>query len=264
MVTGHIYPSGMAIKITPLNMMCKPSFVPSLRVRPFVACPKIKSICAAYQEREILTLRGGAEANFSGAPMPVLRDGGKHVHMINGRKRRPCAAAAAAAKKKEFIYPQMTSKPRWWWRTLACLPYLVPLHEAWSIAGYVYRLHPYMEKFDFLTDPFLITYSMVPRWLLMFAYFMVYYFVGRRKELPHFARFHIFLALLLSQAIGAMGMVCGWMPGVVFKGRMAYLWAAFAFAEMLTVLHCMQCSLRGMYSDIPFISDSTYINLSWS
>lgn len=119
-----------------------------------------------------------------------------------------------------------------------------------------------MEKFDFLTDPFLITYSMIPRWLLMVTFFAVYYLVAKRKELPHFLRFHIFLALLMSQAVGALGMVCAWMPGLVFKGKMVYIWAAFAFVEMLTVIHCMQCSLRGMYSDVPFISDSTYINLS--
>jgi len=39
-------------------------------------------------------------------------------------------------------YPPMTKKPKWRWRTLACIPYLMPLHETWLNAETTYNIPP--------------------------------------------------------------------------------------------------------------------------
>ncbi|KAK4393336.1 Serine/threonine-protein kinase SAPK10 [Sesamum angolense] len=47
------------------------------------------------------------------------------------RRRLPLPPRASKDVPYTFRFPAMTKKPRWWWRTLACLPYLMPLHETW-------------------------------------------------------------------------------------------------------------------------------------
>ncbi|KAJ8622715.1 hypothetical protein MRB53_031244 [Persea americana] len=69
--------------------------------------------------------------------------------------RSPLVPQASTDIPYSWRHPPMTKKPRWWWRTLACLPYLMPLHGTWLHAETAYHLHPFLEELEFLTEPFL-------------------------------------------------------------------------------------------------------------
>ncbi|MBA0809905.1 hypothetical protein Gohar_001932, partial [Gossypium harknessii] len=113
----------------------------------------------------------------------------------------------------------MTKKPKWWWRTLACLPYLMPLHETWMYAETAYHLHPFLEDFEFLTYPFLGAIGSLPSWFLM-AYFFVAY-----------------LGIVI-------GTVSRWMPLAIYWGKFGmHFWTAVAFAYLFTILECIRCAL---------------------
>ncbi|KAI7998752.1 hypothetical protein LOK49_LG10G00621 [Camellia lanceoleosa] len=98
-----------------------------------------------------------------------------HTIPMLPRRQRPFKVPRASKDVPySFRYPAMTKKPRWWWRTLACLPYLMPLHETWMYAETAYHRHPFLEDFEFLTYPFLGAIGRLPSWFLM-AYFFVAY-----------------------------------------------------------------------------------------
>ncbi|CAK9154523.1 unnamed protein product [Ilex paraguariensis] len=163
-----------------------------------------------------------------------------------------------------FRYPAMTKKPRWWWRTLACLFYLMPLHETWMYAETAYRLHPFLEDFEFLTYPFLRAMGSLPSWFLMAYFFAAYLGMVRRKEWPHFFRFHVVMGMLLEITLQVIGTVSRWMPLAVYWGKVGmHFWTAVAFAYMFTVLECIRCALAGMYADIPFVCDAAYIQIPY-
>ncbi|KAG1365416.1 hypothetical protein COCNU_12G004160 [Cocos nucifera] len=139
-----------------------------------------------------------------------------------------------------FRYPPMTKKPRWWWRTLACIPYLMPLHETWMYAETAYHLHPFLEDFEYLTYPFLGFIGSLPAWFLMAYFFVAYLGVVRRKEWPHFFRFHVVMGMLLEIALQVVGTVSRWMPLALYWGKLGmHFWAAVAFAYLFTVLECI-------------------------
>ncbi|CAA6658419.1 unnamed protein product [Spirodela intermedia] len=146
-----------------------------------------------------------------------------------------------------FRFPPMTKKPKWWWRTLACIPYLMPLHETWMYAETAYHLHPFLEDLEFLTYPFLGFIGRLPSWFLMAYFFAAYLGVVRKKMWPHFFRFHVVMGMLLEIAL-QFGM---------------HFWTAVAFAYLFTVLECMRCALAGMYADIPFVCDAAYIQIPY-
>ncbi|XP_062219135.1 protein TIC 20-I, chloroplastic-like isoform X2 [Phragmites australis] len=164
------------------------------------------------------------------------------------------------ASLSSFSYPELSSKPKWWWRTLACVPYLLPLHNMWSHADTIYQLHPYLQRFGLLYA-FIDTMALLPGWLFLVIFMTIYFFVVRRKWSPHFLRFHIILAILLDTGSQAMATACNWNPSIVFQGKpMAYFWMTMAFIQIFTVLECMRCALSGVYPNVPFMSHSAFIH----
>lgn len=140
----------------------------------------------------------------------------------------------------------------------------MPLHETWMYAETAYHLHPFLEDFEFFTYPFLGAIGRLPSWFLMAYFFAAYLGVVRRKEWPHFFRFHVVMGMLLEIALQVIGTVSRWMPLAVYWGKVGmHFWAAVAFAYLFTVLESMRCALTGMYADIPFVCDAAYIQIPY-
>ncbi|XP_031120685.1 protein TIC 20-I, chloroplastic-like [Ipomoea triloba] len=165
----------------------------------------------------------------------------------------------------DYPYRAMTEKPKWWWRTLACLPYLMPLHMTWYFAAESYHLRPLIEKSDFLSKPYNNFLQRLPSWLLMAYTFIACFAIVKRKECPHFLRFHVMMAILLENLMHIIIIVYGWMPPFVHWGNNigTHIWTAVTFVCIMTVLKCMKCALSGMYADIPFVSDAADFHLKY-
>ncbi|CAM8939660.1 hypothetical protein QQ045_015193 [Rhodiola kirilowii] len=163
-----------------------------------------------------------------------------------------------------YRYPPMTKKPQWYWRTLACLPYLMPLHETWMYAETAYNLHPFLEQFEYMTYPFLGVIGKLPPWFLMAYFFCAYLGVVRKKEWPHFFRFHVVMGMLLEIGLQVVGTSNRWMPKGLYWGKLGmHVWTALAFGFLFTVLECIRCALSGMYADVPFVCDAAYIQIPY-
>ncbi|KAK4745717.1 hypothetical protein SAY87_012029 [Trapa incisa] len=213
-------------------------------------------------------LLGFPGPNFSASSTPLLN--GEHGGLssllppITKRHKTRMSPQVSKDVPYSYRYPPMTKKPRWWWRTLACLPYLMPLHETWMYSETAYHLHPFLEDFEFLTYPFLGAIGSLPSWFLMAYFFVAYLGIVRRKEWPHFFRFHVVMGMLLEIALQVIGTVSRWMPLGVYWGKLGmHFWTAVSFAYMFTVLECIRCALAGMYADVPFACDAAYIQIPY-
>ncbi|XP_040934518.1 protein TIC 20-I, chloroplastic [Gossypium hirsutum] len=220
------------------------------------------------QDSKSWQVKGLPPLHLSAASTPLLSGdlGGLALTVPLFRRRRSSSLVPRASKDVpySFRYPPMTKKPKWWWRSLACLPYLMPLHETWMYAETAYHLHPFLEDFEFLTYPFLGAIGRLPSWFLMAYFFVAYLGVVRRKEWPHFFRFHVVMGMLLEIALQVIGTVSRWMPLAIYWGKIGmHFWTAVAFAYLFTVLECIRCALAGMYADIPFACDAAYIQIPY-
>ena len=133
-------------------------------------------------------------------------------------KLRPRTQVGCQASLSSFSYPELTSKPKWWWRSLACVPYLLPLHNMWTYADAISQLHPYLQRFSLLYA-FIDTMALLPGWLFLVIFLTIYFFVVRRKWSPHFLRFHIILDILLDTGSQALATACNWSPIIVSPYR---------------------------------------------
>ncbi|XP_010263072.1 PREDICTED: protein TIC 20-I, chloroplastic-like [Nelumbo nucifera] len=236
------------------------------------ACSSIRCSWGSYKERMSWTTRDWPSMYLSAASTPLLSGNlGSLSHTIpllaswnRASGRSSMAPKASKDVPYSFRYPPMTKKPKWWWRMLACLPHLMPLHETWMYAETAYHLHPFLEDFEFVTYPFLGAIGRLPGWFLMAYFFLAYLGIVRKKEWPHFFRFHVVLGMLLEITLQVIGTVSRWMPLSVYWGKIGmHFWTAVAFAYLFTVLECMRCALGGMYADIPFICDAAYIQIPY-
>lgn len=206
--------------------------------------------------------------HLSAASTPLLSgEQGSLAHTIPSlpmSRRSHLSPRASKDVPYSFRFPPMTKKPRWWWRSLACIPYLMPLHETWMYAETAYHLHPFLEDFEYLTYPFLEAIGQLPVWFLMAYFFVAYLGVVRRKEWPHFFRFHVVMGMLLEIALQVVGTASTWMPYGLYWGKLGmHFWTAVAFGFLFTVLECIRCALRGMYADLPFFCDAACIQIPY-
>ncbi|KAM1012414.1 hypothetical protein ACFX2C_042665 [Malus domestica] len=224
------------------------------------AFPCLNSWRAQQEVMPLLNPCAASSPFFSGDHGSLLRT----IPALKSRCKSRMAPQASKDVPYSFRFPPMTKKPKWWWRTLACLPYLMPLHETWMYAETAYHLHPFLEDFEFLTYPFLGAIGRLPSWFLMAYFFVAYLGVVRRKEWPHFFRFHVVMGMLLEIALQVIGTVSRWMPLAVYWGKVGmHFWTAIAFAYLFTVLEAIRCALAGMYADIPFVCDAAYIQIPY-
>ncbi|XP_022744283.1 protein TIC 20-I, chloroplastic-like [Durio zibethinus] len=263
-------PSGGVLTCSRLSkpMPCSSLFASIPRLPTTDALLSIRISWRPDRDSKSQLVKGLPSLHLSGASTPLLSgDLGGLSHTVPSFPRRRSSSLVPRASKDvpySFRYPPMTKKPEWWWRSLACLPYLMPLHETWMYAETAYHLHPFLENFELLTTPFLEAIGRLPRWFLM-AYFAVAYLgVVRRKVWPHFFRFHVVLGLLLEIALQMIGIGSRRMPRAVYWGKLGmHFWTAVAFAHLFTVLECIRCALAGMYADVPFFGDAAYIQIPY-
>lgn len=184
---------------------------------------------------------------------------------LGRRIQRPFLAAPRASIEMPWSirYPASKGdKVKWWWRTLACLPYLISLRDTWKYWEAAYRLYPALEQFEFLTSGFYRAFDRLPRWFVMVYFTAAYLGVVRRKELPHFLRFNTVLSMLLENAIQIAETTSSFFPFAFYGGRLGYqhFWIALGVIYVLTVLVCMGSSILGKYVEVPVVSEAAFIH----
>nr|GMD44109.1 protein TIC 20-I, chloroplastic-like [Ipomoea batatas] len=240
-----------------------------LSLLPFrAAFSSIRNSYAPHQNLTSCFSKGTRFLSLSSASSPVIC--GEYRGFLDAlpklprRSRFSLSPRASKDVPKSFRYPAMTKKPRWWWRTIACLPYFMPFHETWMYAETAYHLHHQLEAFEFLTYPFLQSLGRLPSWFLMAYFFIAYLGIVRRKEWPHFLRFHVVMGMLLEISLQVIGTISRWMPLSVYWGKIGmHFWTAVAFGYLFTVTQCIGCALTGMYADVPFLCDAAYIQIPY-
>ncbi|XP_010522643.1 PREDICTED: protein TIC 20-IV, chloroplastic isoform X2 [Tarenaya hassleriana] len=186
--------------------------------------------------------------------LPSLRPG-------LARHRRPLEPVRAYANDFFKIkLPKTMEKPEWWWRTLACVPYLISL----QISDVGYYLQPFLERHDAIGDMIYFIPGAITRWPTWF--FMAYCYIGylwviKNKDLPHYFRFHVMMGMLLETALQIVWCTSNFFPLIHFKGRLGmYYWAAIGFTYICLLLECIRCALAGVYAHIPFVRDAAFIH----
>lgn len=176
------------------------------------------------------------------------------------RQRSDITPKATSKDMFSFRIPVITEKPEWWWRTLACVPYLIAL----KISDVAFYLQPLSEHYELFEN--LIYYvpggvSRFPGWFTMIYCFFAYIKIVKNKNLPHFFRFHLMMGMLLETSLQIAWYTFNSAPYIHYNGTFGmHFWAAMGFAYITVFLYCVRSALSGGYVNLPFISDAAFIH----
>ncbi|XP_031373923.1 protein TIC 20-IV, chloroplastic-like [Punica granatum] len=215
----------------------------------------------AELQRKPVSRSSVAPASFFGTGRDES-EGPRKVVLVKLRKR--CCPRAYMDFPYRIPYPEVTKKPEWWWRTLACVPYLMALQLS-DAAFFFQPLMERYEQFEFLSYYIPGAIRRLPSWFLMVYCFALYVGVVRNKQWPHFFRYHVMMGLLLENVLQIVWHVSNFMPLINYQGTfgMQY-WAMVGFTYIILLLECVRSALAGMYVSIPFISDAAYLHTPYT
>ncbi|KAK4846081.1 hypothetical protein QYF36_012850 [Acer negundo] len=179
----------------------------------------------------------------------------------NPRRQRSLVPLRAASKETySFRIPAVKEKPEWWWRTLACIPYLIAL----QISDVGYYLQPFSQHYELFEN--LIFYvpgaiTRLPSWFTLMYCYLAYCWVVKNKDWPLFFRFHLMMGMLMETGLQICWYTFNFMPLIHYNGKFGMqFWAAMGFAYITVLLQCVRAAISGSFIHIPFASESAFIH----
>ena len=148
-------------------------------------------------------------------------------------------------------------------RILAALPYLLVLSFGLSFGYFVLTLLPRA-----LTTTLFLLVAPVQRLYQFFGplsiliFLGLYFFVVRNENIKHFIRFNTMQALLINIALVLIQLIFSLLPGL---SQLVLVYAAINslifLAVLVIVIFSVTQTLRGIYADIPKISEAVYLQV---
>ncbi|WP_071517972.1 Tic20 family protein [Geitlerinema sp. PCC 9228] len=147
-------------------------------------------------------------------------------------------------------------------RILACLPYLLPLLEVT-----VRFSQPLLSQFPFLSiffvplAPLIQLYASVP-FAPLIAFLLLIFLVVRNTNIAHFIRFNTMQAILLDIALFLASLLVRFLIQPIGNQLLLETLANTIFLGVVAaVVFSIAQSLRGLYAEIPTISDAAYLQV---
>ena len=158
----------------------------------------------------------------------------------------------------------MQSKPAFYWRLLAVLPYINPLWLATQCSETANGLHPFLHFYDQLTMPIFYFMCSLPAWFAFLYFIFSYLGIVRNNRFPHFLRFHFISGMLMEIFMQVLVNVNDWVPPAAYWGKLGqHFWLATCLTYIFITVECIISALKGMYADVPFISDAAYMQIPY-
>lgn len=143
-------------------------------------------------------------------------------------------------------------------RILACLPYLLPLIDGLAFGSFLLNEFPPLQVFFVPILPLLALYSSIP-FAGMIVFFALFLLVVRNESIIHFIRFNAMQAIIIDIVIFLCSLLLPILrpiPGTAFA--MQTIASTIFLGVVAAVVYSVVQSLRGVYAEIPAISDAVH------
>ncbi|WP_348983009.1 Tic20 family protein [Brasilonema sp. UFV-L1] len=154
-------------------------------------------------------------------------------------------------------------------RLLSCLPYILPLIQVYAFGFFLFSQFPFLQWLYVPLMPVMQLYQFLNQLIPFIGadfviFFALYLLVVRNEKVQHFIRFHTLQALLLS-IFTYLCMAVLQLIGIVQQGAsisvplfgnvvVTLIFLAVVVASIYSIVQ----AVRGMYAEIPLISQAAY------
>eukprot|EP00897_Mesotaenium_endlicherianum_P000857 jgi/Mesen1/10772/ME000091S10297 len=171
--------------------------------------------------------------------------------------------AASKSDVPEYTaHPPMMEKPKLPWRILAVIPYIIPSLEALPVVKQLESNYILFVVYKELAPIGLSWVAKLPGWFMLAYFFGAYLGIVRNNRWPHFLRFHIVMGMLMEITLQIVAATYDFFPRKLMDaGLLGVIKSILCMWYIPTVLGCMVCALMGGYADVPFVSESAYMQI---
>lgn len=149
-------------------------------------------------------------------------------------------------------------------RVAAALTYLIPWIDALSLGKEVYHMFPTTVLLYFLPGPAVGIYY-CSQFAPLVIFFLLFLAVVKNNKIPHFVRFNCMQSVMIDIIVMLFTIVRSYFPSELRWTSILTTFDNFAWmACMMPILYCVYYSLRGKYADVPFVSESVYMQVEAS
>jgi Chloroplast import apparatus Tic20-like len=147
-------------------------------------------------------------------------------------------------------------------RIFSSLPYLLPLTSSIGFSGAVLQEFPALGNvLAPLLLPVLTIYRTVP-FASLIIFFALFLLVVRNEKVPHLIRFNTMQALLVDILIIVFGLILPILGRVDSSNLIVVALSSTLFLGVFAiVVFSVVQSLRGLYAEIPTLSEAAYMQV---
>jgi uncharacterized membrane protein len=147
-------------------------------------------------------------------------------------------------------------------RLFACLVYLLPLLDSLNFALPFFRQFPELSFILAPLTPLFAIYRGIPFFGLI-VFFALFLLVVRNESIPHFIRFNTMQAILLSILVFLCQIIIDMALAPILGGGLltATLYNVVFLGVWGTVIYSVIQSARGLYAEIPTLSEAVYMQV---
>ncbi|HIK34100.1 MULTISPECIES: Tic20 family protein [unclassified Thermosynechococcus] len=141
-------------------------------------------------------------------------------------------------------------------RIFASLAYLLPLFYVMPFGGFLFELFPPLQALVLVVLPVALIYSIPFAGLLVFM--LLYLLVVRNNRVSLFIRYNTMQALLMGIVLFIVQLLVQLLIRVASFDLLIKVLFNFVFiATVIGVVYAVIQSVRGIYAEIPTLSDAT-------
>ncbi|WJI23888.1 Tic20 family protein [Thermosynechococcus sp. QKsg1] len=141
-------------------------------------------------------------------------------------------------------------------RTFASLAYLLPLFYVMPFGGFLFDLFPPLQALVLVVLPVALIYSIPFAGLIVFM--LLYLLVVRNSRISLFIRYNTMQALLMGIVLFIVQLLVQLLVRVASFDLLIKVLFNFVFiATVIGVIYAVVQSVRGIYAEIPTLSDAT-------
>lgn len=179
------------------------------------------------------------------------------------RRRRAAVVPQAAAGSSAPSEPKK-GPPAILWRVAAAMTYVIPWIDSLALGREIYHSFPISLALYFIPGPMVDVYY-CSQFAPLIIFFLLFLAVVKNTKVPHFVRFNCMQSIMIDIVAMLFTILRSYFPAELRWTSVLSVFDNFSWHfVMFPVLYCILFSLKGMYAEIPFVSESVYMQVEQS
>ncbi|GLI68145.1 hypothetical protein VaNZ11_012481 [Volvox africanus] len=168
---------------------------------------------------------------------------------------------AEDAEKQDWKFGRNEGPMAWPWKLMCAILYMLPWVDVTEKTVYFVERFPAFIWTEYFSEPFEHWYN-IHEYAPLFIFFATYLGIVRNKKIPHVARYHVMMGVMLDIVAMILIVTEENLPtGVLWTPWSDLFYALMFWFIFLLVVYCLFFCFLGWYCEIPLISEGVYLQI---